>query len=284
MAYEADISRANPACFLFLVDQSGSMEAPIGGSEELKMDVAANVLNRTLDEISQRCSSGDDIRNYFHIGILGYTTDPSNYPKITSVLPGTTTESPFLQIGEVVDVAEVVEKTVKVSDGAGGLVEIDQVFPMWIEPSAEYGTPMCATLQRATYALNQWIAQNPDSYPPIVIHITDGMSTDGNPEPYGREVMNLSTNDGNVLVFNLHLSESPARPVQFPSLEEGLPGQFAELLFRMSSVLPQSFRDLAGTMAGISVAENARGFVYNARIEELVHFLDIGTRGTTELH
>ena len=30
MSYEAEISRANPTCFLFLVDQSGSMAEAVG--------------------------------------------------------------------------------------------------------------------------------------------------------------------------------------------------------------------------------------------------------------
>jgi len=33
MAYEAEISRKNPGCFLVLVDQSESMEDPFGGGE-----------------------------------------------------------------------------------------------------------------------------------------------------------------------------------------------------------------------------------------------------------
>ena len=33
MAYQAEISRKNPGCFLFLVDQSESMEDPFGGGE-----------------------------------------------------------------------------------------------------------------------------------------------------------------------------------------------------------------------------------------------------------
>ena len=31
MPYTADISRAKPGCFLFLIDQSGSMEEGLGG-------------------------------------------------------------------------------------------------------------------------------------------------------------------------------------------------------------------------------------------------------------
>ena len=34
--YTAEISRANPSCFVFLIDQSGSMAEPIAGSVEGK--------------------------------------------------------------------------------------------------------------------------------------------------------------------------------------------------------------------------------------------------------
>ena len=284
MAYEADISRANPACFLFLVDQSASMAGPIGNSEELKMDVAANVLNRTLSAVVERCSQGVEIREYFDIGILTYTTNAQGFTQITSVLPGTSSEEPFLKISAVAEAAEVIDKPVWVSDGAGGLTEIIDSFPQWLEPTAEHGTPIVDALRTANAALGRWIAQHQDSYPPILINITDGLYTiGGNPEPVSTEIMGLSTTDGNVLLFNAHLSERSANPVQYPSLEEGLPGEDAELLFRMSSPLPRSFCDLAGSL-GISVAEGARGYVYNAGIEELVHFLDIGTRGPAELH
>ncbi len=46
MPYTADISRANPACFLFLIDQSGSMEQALSGQPGFrKMDQAAIALN-----------------------------------------------------------------------------------------------------------------------------------------------------------------------------------------------------------------------------------------------
>ena len=33
MPYQAEISRSNPSCFLFLIDQSGSMSDPFAGGE-----------------------------------------------------------------------------------------------------------------------------------------------------------------------------------------------------------------------------------------------------------
>ena len=123
MPYTADISRNNPGCFLFLLDQSGSMMGALGGQPGLrKMDGAADAINRVLDAVSQRCSQGLDIRDYFHIGIITYNTDGGGRSTLGTALPRTSPQQPFLAVSQVVDVAEVEERQVKESDGAGGIV------------------------------------------------------------------------------------------------------------------------------------------------------------------
>ena len=283
MPYSADISRTNPGCFLFLIDQSGSMTQALGGQPNMrKMDQASETLNRSLDSISQRCSQGMDIRDYFHIGAIGYKTDQNGISIVQSLFSGTSVVQPFLTISQVVDTAEVEERRVRESDGAGGLVEVSRRFPVWLRPEAEYGTPMCEALDLAAGALQEWVAQHPTSYPPIVINISDGMATDGDPEAFSAVIKSLRTSDGNALVFNAHLSEVTGMPVQFPSSEAGLPDDFAVKLYRMSSIMPDSFRNLATTL-DLSIDEDGRGFVFNANLEALVQFLDIGTRGVTNV-
>ena len=284
MPYTADISRNNPGCFLFLLDQSGSMSGALGGQPGLlKMDGAADAINRVLDSVSQRCSQGMDIRDYFDIGIITYTTDRSGNPTVGTALPGTSPEQPFLPVSLVVEAAEVEERQVKESDGAGGLVEVTRRVPVWLRPTAEYGTPMCQALSIAAQALRDWTTQHPSSYPPMVISVTDGDANDGNPEPLAHEIMGLGTNDGNVLLYNAHLSEMSAMPVQYPADENGLPpDEYAARMFRMSSAFPAPVLAIAGSM-GLPVTEGSRGYVYNADLVALVQFLDIGTRAATDL-
>ena len=286
MPYQADINRTNPGCFLFLIDQSGSMTHALGGQPGIrKMDQAAETVNRTLDSISQRCSQGIEIRDYFQIGAIGYKTDWKGTSIVQSLLAQTTPDNPFLSISQVVDIAEIQERTVKVSDGAGGLVEVDRKVPIWLHPQAEYGTPMCEALDVAAIALKDWVSRYPASHPPIVMNISDGMATDGDPENFAAEIMSLVTQDGSALMFNAHLSEITAMPIQYPTTQDALPDDHAVKLFRMSSVFPPSYRALATTL-DLPMAENARGFVFNSNLETLVQFLDIGTRGivSTELH
>ncbi len=284
MAYSADISRANPGCFLFLIDQSGSMEDGLSGQSDLrKKNGAADAVNRILDAISQRCSQGMDVRDYFDIGLITYTTDLEGKTEIDSVLPGTSTDRPFLPISQVVDAAEVVERFVKVPDGAGGIVEVSRKFPVWLEPRAVAGTPMCEALSEAAKALEDWTKQHPDSYPPMLIHVSDGDAGDGDPEPITKQIMEDGTNDGNVLIYNAHLSSMSALPVQYPTQESEVPDDsYAVRMFRMSSVFPDSVIQQATSM-DLPVREGSRGYVYNADMVALVQFLDIGTRAAIEL-
>ena len=102
-----------------------------------------------------------------------------------------------------------------VSDGAGGLVETKVKFPVWFDPVAENGTPMREAIELARDILRLWIVEHRRSYPPIVINITDGEPNDDPTEAAGK-LMALETEDGNVLLYNLHLSELAASPLLFP--------------------------------------------------------------------
>src|SRR6266496_2698959 len=75
MAYQAEISRKNPGCFLFLVDQSESMEDPFGGGEagRQKAEELATILNKLIHNLCIRCAKSDSIYDYFHVGVLGQT-------------------------------------------------------------------------------------------------------------------------------------------------------------------------------------------------------------------
>ena len=284
MPYAADISRNNPSCFLFLVDQSASMAGALGGQPGLrKSQGAADALNRILDAVSQRCSQGMEVRDYFDAGIITYTTDDAGEPDLGSAFPGTAPDQPFLKISEIADVARVEDRAVRESDGAGGIVEVNRKFPVWLDPTALFGTPMCAALEAASTALEAWIADHPNSYPPMVINISDGAAGDGDPEPIASRIMDMQTSDGNVLLYNAHLSGMSATPVQFPAAESELPpDEYAKSMFRMSSQFPEPVWQLAESM-GLPAREGSRGYVFNADMVSLVQFLDIGTRAASDL-
>ena len=73
-----------------------------------------------------------------------------------------------------------------------------------------------------------------------------------------------SSNDGNVLLFNLHLSDNPnAKQLEFPSNTELLPDQYSQMLFKSASPLTSFMIDVAKKDYKLNVSENSRGFVLN---------------------
>lgn len=277
MAYSAEVSRTNPSVFLFLIDQSGSMDDPFGAAAESsasrkKSDGVADAINRLLQNLVIKCAKSEGIRDYYSVGVVGYGG------KVQPAFGGSLAGKALVPISEIADnPARVDERSRKVEDGAGGLVDETVKFPVWFDPKGHGGTPMCEALRLAKTTLESWIGQHNDSFPPIVINITDGESTDGDPAQPADELTQLSTSDGSLLLFNLHLSSSTAAAVQFPDSEDGLPDKYAQILFRLSSPLPPYMRSVARD-EGITISDGARGFVFNADMISVIRFLDIGTR------
>lgn len=276
MPYTAEISRANPSCFLFLIDQSGSMADPFGAGEsnKRKADGVADAINRLLQNLVIKCAKAEGVRDYFYVGVVGYGV------LVGSAFGGSIAGKELVPISEVANKpARIEERVRKVEDGAGGLVEQKSKFPVWFDPVANGGTPMCQAITYAQSIIQTWLNQHPGCFPPIVINITDGEATDGDPSGPAQSLRSLASSDGNVLLFNLHLSSSQAQPIEFPDSEERLPDEFARLLFNMSSCLPEYMRQIA-RQEGLQVSDNTRGFAFNTRLEAVIRFLDIGTRAS----
>jgi uncharacterized protein YegL len=273
MPYAAEISRSNPSCFLFLVDQSGSMEDGWAGEAgKQKADGLATIINRLLQNLVLKCAKSEGVRDYYHVGVIGYGGTVG--PAFGGALAGKEL-APISAIANLP--ARIEERTRKTDDGAGGLIEQTVKFPVWFDPVAKGGTPMGQALALARQVLTGWLAQHPTGFPPIVINITDGEATDGDPSAAAVALRDLQTDDGQVLLFNLHLSSHQAAPVQFPGDDAALPDKWAKLLFNLSSPLPPFMREIAD-QEGFPVSEGTRGFAFNADMVTVIQFLDIGTR------
>jgi hypothetical protein len=272
--YSAEISRSNPTCFVFVIDQSGSMSDAFGAGEGggRKADFVADVVNRTLHDLVIRCTKTEEIRNYYYISVIGY--GGSVQPALAGALAG----RDVVPIAELADSpARVDTRTKKVADGAGGLVDQQIRFPVWVESTSGGGTPMCAALDLAQGIVSQWVSEHPNGFPPTILHLTDGESTDGDPTSKGKSITGLKSSDGDALLYTCHVSSTRGQKIEYPSQESSLPDSFAKTLFSMSSALPDSFRRAAKQM-GINADEGARGFVFNGDAASVVQFFDIGTR------
>ncbi|MFO0901522.1 MAG: vWA domain-containing protein [Pirellulales bacterium] len=279
MPYSQEISRQNKALFVFLLDQSYSMEEPIANSERRKMDELATAINGWLQNMTIRATSSEGIRDWIDIGVIGYRTDQDANPIIESPLGGTLKGEVLVSIVDIGNNPARMEQRVKqfFDEDTGELVETPVEVPVWVEPKAEGGTPMCNALYRAYELVEKWIQEHPRSYPPVVIHITDGESQDGDPIPYADPLRGLATEDGNVLLFNCHLSMTPGDPFLFPASGEILPDELARVLYKMSSDLPEKMFQSA-IAEGFELQSGARGMAFNADMVSLIKFLDMGTR------
>jgi hypothetical protein len=273
--YSAEISRQNPACLIFLIDQSGSMDEPIaGGTGEKKKQVVADAINRLLYNTVLRCSKEDGVRPYFHIGVWSYDGIGGVRPAFGSDL------SSITQIAEQPKRMETRKR--RMPDGAGGVYEDEFQLPVWFDAVAQGNTPMNGAFSAVIGPLRGWVTQHSTCFPPIIINLTDGAYTDQNPSAAANELMRLGTSDGSALIFNCHISQNPGMSVTFPSDGQaaGLSG-LARELYDMSSPLPEPMRRQAQAK-GYQLESGARGYVYNADLVTMIDFLDIGTRAVQD--
>lgn len=274
MVYSAEISRDNPTCLLFLIDQSYSMNDGWSGNPDEKKSVnVARTINGCLENLVLKCTKDDGIRDYFHVGVIGY-----NSKKIGSALENFDPDRDLIPISEIGNnILRIDTIQSKKMDKNGNMVEVDEDKKIWIEPQAIGGTPMRAALELAESVISGWVTKNPKSFPSIVINITDGESTDGNPIIQAQRIKKIETDDGATLLFNIHISSTVSDPIMYPRDPNGLPDDFARVLYAMSSHLPPTMHPYAKSR-GYPITENSRGYGFNADIPAFSDFLDIGTR------
>jgi hypothetical protein len=269
----SDITRYTPSCFCFVLDQSSSMAEPFGERNDTpvltKAESVALALNNLLRNLILSCSKADGVRNYFEVAVVGYGAEVG--PAWQGALFGRELV-PIAQVAE--NVLRLDEHTVALGDGSTQLLQT----PIWITPKAQGSTTMCEGLQYAHDILAYWTGRNPSSHPPVIVHITDGEATDGDPTAILRALTELGTSNGRATLFNVHLSSRrTARPLSFPDSPAGLPDTYARLLFDTASYLTPYMRTVAWENS-LPLSDTARAFVLNADPSLLVLALEIGTR------
>lgn len=274
-------SSANPGYIIFLIDQSGSMGGDYTGGKN-KAEFTSLVINRTINDLIFTNSAGDKIKDRVFISLIGYGGKGGNaVDDIRSDYLSAFADSP-LRI-------EKIKK--KVSDGAGGLVEIEEEMAIYVEPTCPRNglTPMAEALDFAKQLIEGWITKKPDNPAPIIINVSDGMPYTGSNSlddiektvSTANSIMNVATGDGNPLIFNVHLGQSPFNETKFSSTESEVEDEEGKLLFKISSKVPEIYREAARKHEFVTSAAS-RGFVSNAGPETLIKFINFGSSGGTD--
>jgi hypothetical protein len=214
MDYSIPATRNTPALIVYLLDISGSMGERFESGT--KMDYVNRAMAGALQRMIQRSTRGELISPRYKIAMAAYSDS--------------------------------------VFDLLGGIEAIDGV--------AARGTPrLSPTNSTNTYAAFEWARdllrrELPTLYgkpAPMVCHLTDGQYTTADPEPLAHEIMQMSNDDGNVLVENIYigpdLTKQPVHSIERWSgviQESDLKSPYAHKLFRMSSPLPASYAAMIG--------------------------------------
>jgi hypothetical protein len=263
----AEISRKNPTCYIFLIDQSESMAEKIAiDPDKTKAEKLKDYLNYALMELAISCCREDGIRDFLYVSVIGYGKN------VGPAFAGPLANKDIIPIREIANnPAKLIDRPK--DDGAGGLVNVR--FPEWFFPVAEGPKPMCEALNKAKSILEGWLSEHPHCYPPIVVNITDGAATDGNPLIPAVELKNLKSSAGNVLLYNIHLSSRFATPITFPTSETKLPEREAHVLYTMSSFLPDDQVTYSNWSQKLNIEKNSRCFVYNADLDSIFSALSV---------
>src|SRR5579862_5295596 len=150
MLYSAEITRANPSCFLFVVDQSASMLEVAHG--HTKAQAAADVINRSLWYLVIKCTKSKGVRDYYQVGVLGYGGS------VASAFSGALAGRDLVPVSEIANApVRIEDRYRKVQDGAGALVEERIRLPIWFDAVGNNGAPMCSALNQAHGILSRWL-------------------------------------------------------------------------------------------------------------------------------
>ena len=280
-AYTAQITRNTPTAFIFLIDQSVSMQrmTTLNGEEMTMSEAAARIVNQQINGLVLRCIKYNEVRHYYDIAVIGYGERAysgwnGSLEGRTFVSPEELQNHPFKKI--VVREEKNTRKGVQIK-------EIEKV--QWMEARHDGSwTHLDKAFDMAHNLLDDWMREHHDKdcYPPTIINITDG-EFNGATKDYvlqqANELKSMFTNDGNVILFNIHFAPNKSGDeVVCPISKNELNGDsYAETLFEMSSLLPLRYNDdiarrLNDDRPGRHVAMGV-----NADATALIKLMDIGT-------
>ena len=266
---EMQWSSATPGLLVVMVDQSGSMTLDYEGGDS-RSEFAAKAVNRVINTLIQKNFDGKAPKNRCYVAVIGYDAE-------VKVLA-----SGFLKDLES-SPKRIANVTKKVSNGQGGVIEVETKMPIWIEPIYE---DLCTNMMGAFATVNdiveKWIKDHPEYPAPVVINISDGLPYDGREiEECMQETVEIvnkikeqKTTDGNVQIFNAMIGDG--NKVVFPKSSSELDSIEAQFLYEISTEIPEAYRG-AAEKNELKFETGARGAIYNADAEHLIKLIDFGS-------
>ncbi|HRE49385.1 MAG TPA: vWA domain-containing protein [Aggregatilineales bacterium] len=210
MTYSAVATSTTPVLIIYLLDISGSMSQMLG--DKRRVEIVSDALQEIATEMVARSTKGEIVAPRYRLAIYAYES--------------------------------------QVHDILGGIKTIDQFVRDGVPEFAPRGsTNSAAAFLAAEQLLLQELPYMSTHPAPLICHMTDGEYQGDDPTPIVQRIMGLGTNDGNVLVENIFISDKILKtPVDDAftwagvTSEADLASDYARALLRMSSPLPDSYR------------------------------------------
>ena len=284
--YDATISHDRRTAFIIAIDCSASMQERIIFNRHMmtKADAVALVCNYLIDELVARATRSDNVRNYYDIGVVEYSGRG-----VCDILPAAI--DGLTPVDILAQYAPPQKKYCFEQYCESGYTPT-AIFSIseWITPTAYGKTPMHEAMCHIYEIMYRWCTrpENSESFPPMVFNITDGELSDGHVEDMriiSERIMSLSTSNGNILVFNIHLSGNDDNEhLIFPSDWDFYSSNaYKQMLFNMSSILPANMEPLITQISTQKGRGPFRGVAFNASICELLAVLTIGSQSTIRI-
>ncbi|MDR1671072.1 MAG: VWA domain-containing protein [Alistipes sp.] len=209
------------------------------GTEMTKARAVSLVVNTFIDELMFRARREGGVRDYYDLAVVGYSGD--GVRSLISPDGEFTTPSRLAASG----VRREKFARERLLPSGRSVVAVTE-HSRWICEKAAGITPMCGALREGLSLVEWWCRaeRNAGAYPPTVINITDGETSDGNDETIrsiAQKIRDTGTSDGHTLFMNIHLArrDEPTDAVLFPSSPQQLPDhRYARLLWDVSSTMP----------------------------------------------
>jgi hypothetical protein len=268
------ISSAKPVYVIVTLDQSSRMAEPYNDGISKGMHQFL-LVNKFLNELIFRNAAGDKIKDRFFISIIGHSNDKAN--EIRSGYLSSFADCP-LRI-------EKVKK--KVSDGAGGLVEIEDEVAIYVDGIFKGGENQLEVFKLTQNKIKDWIEQR-GYCSTLIVNISGGYTADWKETTIWINDMKVMVNNSDRLFFFNLLLDSNNRKILFPTLEEVAQVSFTNLLYyewssyfnfpiepktRLHNKVVDNLSDLEICVKDL----NAKKMFSNFHLLEILNFIYLGS-------
>lgn len=214
--YQAKATRDNPALIIYLLDTSRSMSHTLDNAPRIWHVTQA--MKRILSTLIMRSTKGAVVSPRYRIAVCAYSDSPRDiFGKIEGI------------------------------DAIAKMPDI-QLIP-------EGTTNTASAFRWAANLLTNELKAYGQRPAPLVCHLTDGEYTEESPVSVAKEILNMRTADGHVLIENIFVGDALTDlpivdPKSWPGVfsRDELAHDYARELFDMSAPLPDSYAHLLREM------------------------------------